>query len=181
MQRNNPKLADILNRQICSYLEQDNPKPEGFFGNVGSFFSARGDVGRERANNYAQTILSYHTDATLLKKVYNDLVNDDKKNPSVLTDSTKLRQRLWEGLCSYFNITKRNIKDYQHEVTVGAYQGVGVAYGGGVVGMAEPAMRHLVEQAAKKKGINLKNTAEYDQENYKENSSILGYGGDNSL
>ena len=179
MQRNNTSLAEILNGKINYYLGQDNPKPEGFFGSVGSLFSARGGEGRERANNYAQAISKYQIETALLKKVYNDLVNDDKKNPSVIADSTKLRQRLWEGLCLYFGITPRDIKDYQRQVTVGAYQGVGVAYGGGVsVGMGEPAMRYLVELAAKKKGIELKRTAEYGQQDLRENIRVINYGSD---
>lgn len=99
-------LNQVLRAQVQLYLDQDNKESEtpvfGFFSNLAT------EQGRTRARDYfADTLgnMRYSSDFDLLQKVWKDLAED-----GCLSGSKQLRQRLYEGLISYYEITEDALK-----------------------------------------------------------------------
>lgn len=109
--------VDSLKNELCqaidTYLTTDNPAPDanaGFFAKAAaaavSIYSRKGESGRTRARAYKASIeTSTESQNALLVRVTNDI----KRGDSCLSTSSKLRDRLLEGLCAYHGITKDQI------------------------------------------------------------------------
>lgn len=98
-------LAEILKKQLHIYLTKDN-NPSNL---IEKFFSSSGVTGKKRAETYLAETLNVMDGNELLSAVHKDINGLKRFNPipgkteKWLGSSTKLRRRLMEGICIYFN------------------------------------------------------------------------------
>jgi hypothetical protein len=104
MHSNRKNLNLILEESIKTYLTKDNPIRDYPTNFILSLFSNTGSPEeRKRAEKYALFIkkFSKRKPKALITRVYNDLIKDE--SPLGEGHGNILRQRLWEGLCCYYD------------------------------------------------------------------------------
>jgi len=110
-------LRNILLDKINNvYLGQDNIKPVTFCDYAWGLFSAQGIEGRNRALKYKHEIINHSglTEEMLAIVVFNEASVSESKH---LGNSTKLRERLLQGLCEYYKIPEEEITTKAEEIS----------------------------------------------------------------